>query len=292
MATCGSLHHIFDTLLPENPTLLESLSWNQIKPVKSTDQTASFTEIFGELHFKESPIPSPSTPHVSTSSSTEVNHTKLNLQNDISQTPSSASPTTNNTNRRHKSSGSFSSLSSESLHLCTEGLGFESSDDVEDLKGGMNEGWETYEEKEGVKKYATSSEGECRRSRVSEYPPPISCIGRSGKPCVCFRSYRSNGRFVLKEIRIPTHEFLHACREDGRLKLHFVHPEDDLTEEEEDDDDDVESIDEEEEENMGEENDDCVTDIVNEEKEIDAQVTSHSVDESAENLNVKEDSQK
>ncbi|RDX80155.1 hypothetical protein CR513_39325, partial [Mucuna pruriens] len=273
MATCGSLQHIFDTLLPENPTLLESLSWNQIKP---KEQTPSFTEIFGELHFKESPIPisssssssssSPSTPHLSTSSSTEI------------------------TNCGHKSSDSFSSLSSESLHLCTEGLGFESSDDVEDLKdNGMNENWETCKEKEGVKKYATSEGEYCRRSRVCEYPPPISCIGRSGKPCVSFRSYRTDGRFVLKEIRIPTHEFLHACREDGRLKLHFVHPQDQLleeAEEEEDDDHAVQSTDEEEDEEVGQENDDSVTHHVNEEKEIDSQLTSHSLDERAENLNV------
>jgi len=235
MTTCGSLHDIFDTLLPENTTLLESLSWSPIKPVKPTDQTLSFAEIFGEPHFKEASISSPSIhPYVSTSSSTEK---------------------TNYTNS-HKNSDSFPSLSCESLQLCTEGLGFESSDDVEDLKDGTNESWETFKEKEGVKRYVIS--------RVSEYPPPISSIGRSGKPWVCFKSYRSEGRFVLEEIRIPTHEFLHACREDGRLKLNFVHPDDELSEEE---DADVESIDEEEEEeNMGEENDDHE----NEHKEMDA----------------------
>ncbi|XP_027341609.1 protein FANTASTIC FOUR 3-like [Abrus precatorius] len=255
--TCGGLQHIFDTLLPENPTLLESLSWNQIKTVKSIDQTPSFTEIFGELHFKESPVSvsSPSSSLVSTTSS------------------ASTTPKTNHTNR-HKSSDSFSSLSSESLHLCTEGLGFESSDDVEDLKSRMDESWERYKEKEGVKKRVTS-EGECKRGRVNggEYPPPISCIGRSGKPWVCFKSYRSNGRFILKEIRIPSQELLHAYRENGRLKLHFVQPDDEFIEEEDDDDDDVESVDEEEE------NDGCVKDYANEEKEIDAQVTSNSLDE-------------
>ncbi|KAJ1408462.1 protein FAF-like, chloroplastic [Sesbania bispinosa] len=153
MATCGSLQHIFDSLLPENPTLLESLSWNQVKPVKSIEQSPSFTEIFGELHFNE----------------TSVSDTSI---------------TTNYTNR-HKSSDSFSSLNSESLQLCTEGLGFESSDDVEDLKNGVSECWQTHGEKEGVKKHFSSEDsyGECRRStRVSagEYPPPISCIGRLG----------------------------------------------------------------------------------------------------------------
>lgn len=151
------------------------------------------------------------------------------------------------------------------MQLCTEGLGFESSDDVEDLKDGTNESWERFKEKEGVKRYVSS--------RVSEYPPPISSIGRSGRPWVCFKSYRSEGRFVLEEIRIPTHEFLHACREDGRLKLNFVHPDDELSEEEEEEEEDADvgSIDEEEEEeNMGEENDGCVTDHENEQKEIDA----------------------
>ncbi|XP_027925745.1 protein FANTASTIC FOUR 3-like [Vigna unguiculata] len=234
MATCGSLHHILDTLLPENTTLLESLSWNQIKPVKPAEKTLSFTEIFAEPSIQ---------PYVSTSSSSEKTY---------------------NTNS-HKSSDSFSSLSSESLQLCTEGLGFESSDDVEDLKDGTNESWERFKEKEGVKRYVSS--------RVSEYPPPISSIGRSGRPWVCFKSYRSEGRFVLEEIRIPTHEFLHACREDGRLKLNFVHPDDELSEEEEEEEEDADvgSIDEEEEEeNMGEENDGCVTDHENEQKEIDA----------------------
>ena len=70
-----------------------------------------------------------------------------------------------------------------------------------------------------------------------EYPPPISSIGRSGKPCVSFMSYRDNGRFVLKEVRTPIQEFLHAHREDGRLKLHFVQPEDEEKEEDGDDED-------------------------------------------------------
>lgn len=310
MAACGSLQHIFDTLLPEKPTLLESLSWNQIKPINCIEQTPSYTEIFGELHFKESPLPSPSSSNVSTSSPIEINHTKFNQNGDsespadTNQTPSSgtfsSTPINKDHANRHKNSDSFSSLNSESLQLCTEGLGFESSDEVEDMKSGMSECWQTQIEREGVKKQYLPLEdhkhfpsyGECRiRSRVSggEYPPPISCIGRSGKPWICFKSYRSNGRFVLKEIRIPTQEFLHAYREDGRLKLQFVQPDHDefLEEEEEeendyDDDyddgeDDVESVDE-GDGNMGKENDDCVTDHVNEEKEIDAAQVTKSLD--------------
>ncbi|CAI8582879.1 unnamed protein product [Vicia faba] len=85
---------------------------------------------------------------------------------------------------------------------------------------------------------------------VNEYPPPISCIGRSGKLCVSFVSYRNNGRFVLKQVQIPTRDFLHAHREDGRLTLHFVQhdgEEQEFLGDEEDYDSGVESnIDEEE----------------------------------------------
>lgn len=271
MSTCGSLRHIFENNnpLPENPTLLESLSWSQIKPVKSIE-SSSCTEIFGELHFKESPQPSSSsysspTPHVYASFS-DIDHNKLSQKGvfsgcDINQShPSSSSsayvsstPITNHTNNSHKSG--------ESLQLCTEGLGFESSDDVEDLKAsGVNELClqiqSDHENDIGAKRCATSEEdsnGECR-TRVNnegEYPPPISCIGRStGKPRVSFRSYRKNGRFVLREITIPTQELLHAHREDGRLKLHFVQADDDVEEEEEEEDyDDVEGV-EEGEDNM------------------------------------------
>ncbi|GLU19173.1 hypothetical protein SLE2022_354360 [Rubroshorea leprosula] len=212
MAACGSLQHIFDNPLPENPTLLESLSpWNQIKTVKSVDQQpSSFTEIFGELHFKENPPPPPFTRYGSCHS--------------------------------HRNSESFSVMNLESLQLCTEGLGVESSDNVlEDL---------SQEEKPDVgPPKQQSSCGEFRRSRTSygaTYPPPISCIGETGKPWVWFKRYRQDGRFVLREMRIPTREILRACREDGRLTLHFVHPNDD--EGEYDDEEEEDLLDKEEEE--------------------------------------------
>lgn len=265
MATCDSLQHIFDTLLPENPTLLQSLSFNKIKPVKSIE-SSSFTEIFGELHFKES-------------LSTEINHTNLNQIKesesfDTIQTPSSASfsitPIARHTNR-HKSSDSFSWLNSESMHLCTEGLGFESSDDVEDSKSGANESLQIDQNEKRVEHHLSSrhhSYRECRRSRVSEYPPPISSIGRTGKPWVYFRSIRNNGRFVLEEVRIPTQEVLRAYREDGRLKLQFVHPPDDeFLQDEDEGENDIGSI-AEEGEDMAKEEDDCVTHHPNDEKEI------------------------
>ncbi|KAJ4955704.1 hypothetical protein NE237_012487 [Protea cynaroides] len=47
-----------------------------------------------------------------------------------------------------------------------------------------------------------------------------------------FASEPTAGRFILKEIRIPTQEFLHSCREDGRLKLRFVQLDGEIPEEE------------------------------------------------------------
>ena len=56
------------------------------------------------------------------------------------------------------------------------------------------------------------------------FPPPIRSIGRGGKPCVCFRTFRADGRFVLTQVVIPGKELLQASREGGRLRLRFANP--------------------------------------------------------------------
>ncbi|KAL6566986.1 hypothetical protein OROMI_015390 [Orobanche minor] len=153
----------------------------------------------------------------------------------------------------YKHSGSFSSV-------CTEGLGFESFDDVEDLvkkdrvcNNNNNNNNNKFDERHfkeerrssWTRNIKTSDQNHhyrhhrsdyLQRSRIcrGDFPPPISCIGRSGKPWVYFKSYRQDGRFILKEIRIPTQEFLHACREDGRLRLQFIHSDDEIFEDEDD----------------------------------------------------------
>ncbi|KAJ4966749.1 hypothetical protein NE237_018598 [Protea cynaroides] len=66
------------------------------------------------------------------------------------------------------------------------------------------------------------------RDQTIVFPPPISCIGRSGKPW--FASDPTVERFILKEIRIPTQESLRSCWEDGRLKLRFVQPDGEIPE--------------------------------------------------------------
>ncbi|XP_057465790.1 protein FAF-like, chloroplastic [Actinidia eriantha] len=139
----------------------------------------------------------------------------------------------------HKASDSFSSMNSESLQLCTEGLGFESSDEVEDLKTELASDWQCQEERRSVRKKTLVRSTRSTRT----FPPPISSIGKSGKPWVCFKSYRDNDRFVLEEIRMPTQEFLHASREDGRLTLRFCQSDDEILEDEDEEDEENEGDD-------------------------------------------------
>ncbi|KAF3332052.1 Fantastic Four meristem regulator [Carex littledalei] len=53
----------------------------------------------------------------------------------------------------------------------------------------------------------------------AEFPAPISSIGRNGKPRVYYQPIKKDGRLVLKEIRIPGKQCMHASRENGRLLL-------------------------------------------------------------------------
>ncbi|KZV17977.1 hypothetical protein F511_36943 [Dorcoceras hygrometricum] len=247
MAACGGLEHIFEKPLPDNSTFLESLSpWKQIKSMKSVDDSSSFSELFGELHFKESHANEISSSPSSLSSNSSIsssNQCRINIPGVSSiHQEKNKNPISNYDPLRHKKhynhSDSLSSMNSESLSMCTEGLGSESSDDVEDLLGNEDSvhEWRNQEERRSTTKNITENNnnwGESRRSRICrrEIPPPISCIGRNGKPWVCFKSFREDGRFILKEVRIPTQEFLHACRENGRLRLRFVHSDDEILEE-------------------------------------------------------------
>ncbi|KAJ6798239.1 protein FANTASTIC FOUR 3 [Iris pallida] len=244
MAACGgSLRSLFENPPPENPTLIESLSsWNQIKPTKPIEAT-SIAEIFGELYFQEkpaldlplaadSPLPAPRQSGISEELDLKNGQTRENMTLDRLLGLS-----TNRYQRGNakKNGGVFSAKNSESLLMCTEGLGSESSDDVDDL---MEHGddWRSWGEGEmdtGRRRSLMPSRVNGYTRCAKEFPPPISSIGRSGRPWVCLRSYREDGRFVLREVRIPCQEWLRASREDGRLKLHFVHPDEGVEEGEE-----------------------------------------------------------
>ncbi|KAJ1270892.1 hypothetical protein BS78_06G085500 [Paspalum vaginatum] len=64
-----------------------------------------------------------------------------------------------------------------------------------------------------------------RRTRSGRaFPPPISVIGKGGRPWISLRAHREDGRLVLREMRLPSQELLEPCKEDGRFKL-IIHPE-------------------------------------------------------------------
>ncbi|XP_073003137.1 uncharacterized protein [Typha latifolia] len=241
MASCGSLRSLFETPLPENPTLMESLSaWNQIKPKKPLDPS-SFTELFGELHFQERSHTPPSDAD-QMFEEMKPRHSKTASLDSLLGAPKEQyrSSATGGTPVTHKSA--------ESLMMCTEGLGSESSDDVDDMMKESDDDWVDQKGKKDKVENGRNWRGyyDVRAKRGEGFPPPISSIGRSGKPWVCFKSYREGGRFVLREIRIPSQEFLHASREDGRLKLHFMHPDEDIAEGEEEQEEEGEEQDKEE----------------------------------------------
>ncbi|KAI5057054.1 hypothetical protein GOP47_0028872 [Adiantum capillus-veneris] len=84
------------------------------------------------------------------------------------------------------------------------------------------------------------------------FPPPLSSVatqsysdkllGQSPGACsagFCLRSFRCNGRFVLQEVKAPTHKYFRVLRGDGRLKLELVNAENDTSAEEEEEEDEA-----------------------------------------------------
>ncbi|CAA0404124.1 unnamed protein product [Arabidopsis thaliana] len=191
MAAYGSFHRIFDNPRQDNSpksfldTLSSSSPWNPSKGLHVTthhDETPPpFTEIFGELHFRES---------------SHSSYEKTSAEN-------------------------------SSLQLCTEGLGSESYYGLEDEKvNGDGDGDDDEIEVKGKDNGSNDEEEwEPRRKERKEYPPAMTRMS--------FKTYRKEGRLVLEEVRIPRREFLRASREDGRLRLKLIQPEDDHDEEEE-----------------------------------------------------------
>ncbi|KAL8259854.1 hypothetical protein R6Q59_027807 [Mikania micrantha] len=106
--------------------------------------------------------------------------------------------------------------SDDNLETSSQAIGFESFNDVKDF----NDQWEDTHE-HIIEHTKNKMLGEPQRSRMinrKPFPPPISSFGRWG----CLKSYRFNGRLVLKEEKIVTREMLHAYREDGRLKMRYI----------------------------------------------------------------------
>ncbi|CAN6380596.1 unnamed protein product [Urochloa humidicola] len=236
MASDGGLRRLFEKPLPENPTLLEALSAchhhrHVHHPNNNPIDPSSFTEIFGELHFQEkSPppppperafLPPPQPPSwldIATAAEAEKSKDDSSLDALLRPKPAATAAAT------VKRSASFClKKSSASLLLCTEGLGSESTVDSDDMlkDEGDAEEIKGAAETDGTAAAAMKEEEE-RRPQEKVFPPPIRSIGRGGKPYVCFRSFREEGRFVLLEVVIPGKDLLQATREGGRLRLQFA----------------------------------------------------------------------
>uniref|UniRef100_A0A6N2KTZ5 FAF domain-containing protein n=1 Tax=Salix viminalis TaxID=40686 RepID=A0A6N2KTZ5_SALVM len=105
------------------------------------------------------------------------------------------------------------------LMSCTEGLGFESSDEIrsdDDIElcsreiSTINKAkWIEFGEKKEAKKF----------------PPPLSSLNHHGQPNFSLKPVRKDGRLELTEVRIDRHEVLRASRQDGRLRLNFAEDE-------------------------------------------------------------------
>jgi hypothetical protein len=246
MATADSaLRRLFEKPLPENPSLLEALAacsnhTHHNKHLLPAVDPASFTEIFGELHFHEKPetrfvLPPPHpAAAVPARGATTVSwldaadHQAAEKSKDDSsldallKSPKPASFSL-------KKSASFClKKSSAALLLCTEGLGSESTVDSDDMVKGdggdaaLIPGKESMPEEATLGDAGTGLLGGSMDKEPPSFPPPIRSIGRGGKPCVCFRTFRTDGRFVLTQVVIPGKELLHASREGGRLRLRFA----------------------------------------------------------------------
>ncbi|RCV37090.1 hypothetical protein SEVIR_8G034800v4 [Setaria viridis] len=241
MASDGGLRRLFEKPLPENPTLLEALSAchrnthpNPNRPI----DPSSFTEIFGELHFQEKqqperaalpPAPAPASwlDIATAAEADEKSKDDSSLDALLRPKPAASAVAT------VKRSASFClNKSSASLLLCTEGLGSESTVDADDMvkfdgdaeaEADAVKGTETTADGSRNVDAAGAAEEAMKEERQPKaFPPPIRSIGRGGKPYVCFRSFREDGRFVLLEVVIPGKELLQATREGGRLRLQFA----------------------------------------------------------------------
>lgn len=237
MAACEHPHNILDNPLPEIPAFLGPLSpsWNQINAAMKPLQKSSFAEIFGEMLFKEP----------ESFSSSAFSSSAASLYSSDSSSAASSSSSSSSSADATDTEAEIEMLTGEEINKSSDDVDPEEEEEEEMM---MIRDLGIEERPPILCRRHSYSENRCsewKRSKMirAAFPPPISCIGRSGKPWVLFKSYREDGRFILKEIRIPTQEFMHACRKDGRLKLHIIQSDDEIPDDDEYDEDDDEEED-------------------------------------------------
>ncbi|KAM0950944.1 putative The fantastic four family protein [Dioscorea sansibarensis] len=145
---------------------------------------------------------------------------------------------------------SSSSLSQKSLQVCTESLCSETGfdvfsdddfshspfssdlDEIEQLTNFEDDEVEKEEEEEEEEAEEEREEKELvsvnyhccisRRSPVRSFPPPLPSISRRDGSCLSMRPHRRGGRLVVEAVPVPSQNYLHAERHDGRLLLSFI----------------------------------------------------------------------
>ncbi|RRT41160.1 hypothetical protein B296_00058015 [Ensete ventricosum] len=136
---------------------------------------------------------------------------------------------------------SSSLLSQNSLEICTESLGSETGSDgfssfVDDLDFHHPSNLYYGEEKDApYEKHAAAAGGSARelasvshhcsvgrRSPSRSFPPPLPSISQRNVPCLHMRPHRLDGRLVMEAVAVPSKNYLHAQRVDGRLVLSFT----------------------------------------------------------------------
>ncbi|KAF5952220.1 hypothetical protein HYC85_010164 [Camellia sinensis] len=155
----------------------------------------------------------------------------------------------------------------DGLMLCTESLGFESSDEwrvddkIENISDDVVNSMTTTTIRAKRKRMGW-------RSEVKNFPPPLSSLNQNGKPIFYLRPVRRDGRLELMEVKIERLEVLHASREDGRLRLHLIRDVDVEEEEQVQEEEKIEEVIEEEGQVEEEEIEETIEEEEEEEEEM------------------------
>jgi Fantastic Four meristem regulator len=137
-------------------------------------------------------------------------------------------------------------MSQKSLKICTENLGsetgsefssdessyfFSDSDSDESefetfFKQHTLTSYDSYNSDspvEGKELMAVNYHGSGGSSVGRTFPPPLPSIARrDGRPCVRMQPHRQNGRLVVQAVPVRSNTYLHANRQEGRLRLCFI----------------------------------------------------------------------
>ncbi|KAA8544359.1 hypothetical protein F0562_022373 [Nyssa sinensis] len=130
---------------------------------------------------------------------------------------------------------STSSLSEKSLEVCTESLGSETGSDgfssyppseTGDVEEDKEETQAEPQEEEKESQFFDREELRVvkynKKSLPKSFPPPLPSLARRDGPSVHMQCHRENGRLVLEAVSVPSQNYFHAQRQDGRLLLTLV----------------------------------------------------------------------